>query len=245
MDSIIKSAKQDANGIKWISNMHKKSTDSQIKVYNLSLSHGMSSTISFLSELALIKKFRKDCIHLLKKSTNYILSYELPKSSKSLFPNRILEDGSADQNSRLAWCYGDFGIGLALLKASKVLKDEELREKALFILEHTTCRKVKKDTFVIDAAICHGAFGNAQIYTFLYNETKNELYKESARYWIQYGMNMSVHDDGYAGFKQWEGNSEEWSPKTSLLEGIAGIGLSIIDYLSEEPNTWDKCILLH
>ena len=56
---------------------------------------------------------------------------------------------------------------------------------------------------------------------------------------------MSVYNDGYAGFKQWEGNSEEWSPKTSLLEGIAGIGLSIIDYLSEEPNTWDKCILLH
>lgn len=177
---------------------------------------------------------------------NYVVSNELPKDRKStsLFPNWILENGKVDKNSRLAWCYGDFGIGIVLLKASKVLKDEELRKKSLFILEHTTNRKTSKDTLVQDAAICHGAFGNTQIYNFLYSETKNELYKDSATYWIQYGINMSVYEDGYAGFKQWFCDDRNWQPTTSLLEGIAGIGLTIIDYLSKERNTWDECLLI-
>lgn len=244
IDGLLKTAEQDINGLKWLSKIN--SAGNRKDAYNLSLSHGMSSIISFISELVKYDVFKGECINLLQKSVNYVISHELSKDRKStsLFPNWILENDISDQNSRLAWCYGDLGIGLACLKASKVLKNEDLKRKALFILEQTTFRKAKKDTLVIDAAICHGAFGNAQIYNFLYIETKNELYNDSARYWIQYGMKMSIHDDGYAGYKQWGGNSEEWSPKTSLLEGIAGIGLSIIDYLSEEPNTWDKCLLI-
>jgi len=144
----------------------------------------------------------------------------------------------------LAWCYGDFGIGLSLLKAAKELKDNYLEEKAHLILEGTTSRKSQSNTKVIDAGICHGAFGNTQIYNYLYKETLNSNYRSVAKFWLENGLEFSKYHVGYAGFKQWFGNHDKWIPSTSLLEGIAGIGLSIIDYLSEESNSWDECLLL-
>ena len=131
-----------------------------------------------------------------------------------------------------------------MLKASKVLENDKLKKKALSLLETTTKRTNQLNTKVIDVGICHGAFGNVQIYTYLYKETQNEIYHTAATYWMEKGLNMDTYKDGYAGFKQWFGGSNKWVSKTSLLQGIAGIGLSIIDYLSEEPNSWDECLLI-
>ncbi|HAI36832.1 MAG TPA: hypothetical protein DCM40_01150 [Maribacter sp.] len=58
------------------------------------------------------------------------------------------------------------------------------------------------------------------------------------------GLKKSVHHDGFAGYKQWNGLENKWVPKLSLLEGVAGIGLVLVDYLSEKDKNWDQCILI-
>jgi len=206
----------------------------------------MSSIIGILFELAQLDLFKDQCSFLIEKGLNYILSCKISKAQNatSLFPSWVLEDGTVDDNQRLAWCYGDFGVGLACLKVSELFNDSELHKKACHILEHTTTRKIYENTHVVDASLCHGAFGNAQIYTAIYHATKDHLYRDAASYWINYGMDLKTHNDGYAGFKQWYGQPQGWRPRTSLLEGVAGIGLSTIDYLSEEQNTWDRCLLI-
>ncbi len=244
LDKLTETVEKDANGFKWLSDIRSK--HKTIKGYNLSLSHGMSSIVSILYALTRLNLFKEQCSVLIYKTTSYLLNCSMAKSdhSFSIFPSWVLPNGQADKNSRLAWCYGDFGIGLACLKASQLLSNDILYTKALNILEHTTGRREEKNTCVVDASLCHGAFGNAQIYTSIYHATKDQLYRDAASYWINYGMDLKTHNDGYAGFKQWYSQLNVWKPKTTLLEGVAGIGLSIIDYLSDEQNTWDRCLLI-
>ena len=55
---------------------------------------------------------------------------------------------------------------------------------------------------------------------------------------------MAVHKDGDAGYKQWRGDSKEWKKEKNLLEGIAGIGLTIISFLATFDTKWDECLLI-
>ena len=67
---------------------------------------------------------------------------------------------------------------------------------------------------------------------------------ESANFWIADGIRKASYKDGYAGYKQWNGLTKDWTSELSLLEGVAGIGLVLIDHLSEESNFWDECLMI-
>lgn len=236
-------SQKEGDGLKWLSILIYEPEE---KGYNLCLSHGMSSIVFVLSKLHEFSVFRNEVTPLLNGAVNYILSFKNSNDKAyCLFPNWITEDNQPEGQSRLAWCYGDLGIGVALLKASRALKDSDLRVKALKILRHTTSRRTKEYTKVDDAGICHGAFGNALIYNRLYIETKEVIFKESTEYWITKGIEMGHFDDGFAGYKMWDPDNEIWSTNTSLLTGVTGIGLAMISYLSEVDMKWDECLMIN
>ncbi len=215
------------------------------KVYNLSLSHGMSSIINFLSRLHEIDIFKKETEELVLGGINYILSFENTNPQNiSLFPNWIEKNVLPEYNSRIAWCYGDLGIGLSLLRAGKSLGDIPLQNHALEILHLTATRNLPHNTLVYDAGVCHGSYGNALIYKRLFQKSNETSFKKSLNFWIEDGIQKAIHQDGYAGYKQWNAFKKSWTTELSLLEGIAGIGLVIIDCLSNEPNSWDECLMI-
>jgi len=232
----------EGSTLKWKSTLDiKKGT----KGFNISLSHGMSSILNFLSRLYKFDEFKKDTGKLIRGNINYILDLEnnSPKNL-SLFPSWVEEGVPPEYNSRIAWCYGDLGIGLSLLKAGRSLDNISIQKHALEVLKHTTNRKADDQTLVNDAGICHGSYGNALIYQRLSQENNNELFKKMFNYWIEDGIEKAVHKNGYAGYKQWHSLDKVWTPELSLLEGISGIGLVIIDSLSKEPNSWDECLMI-
>jgi hypothetical protein len=56
---------------------------------------------------------------------------------------------------------------------------------------------------------------------------------------------MSNYEDGLAGFKSWRGDENSYTNEYGLLEGIAGIGMVMINSLHPEIEpTWDRCLLL-
>ena len=236
-------AQKDNDGLKWESNFGK---DSQLNGFNLSLSHGMSSIIIFLAKLHQIKSFKDSTYPLLTGAVNYVRSKEVQgENLYCLYPTWIATNASQENTkSRLAWCYGDLGIGLAFWHASKTLKDNSLKNDALKILTHATKRKTDEDTLVMDAGVCHGSYGNAQIFNYLFKETNQLIFKEAAYYWIESGLKKATHTDGYAGYKQWNGMDNSWQAELILLEGIAGIGLVIIDYISDFESKWDECLMI-
>jgi len=216
------------------------------KGYNLSLSHGMSSIVGVLTKLNEFDDFKNATSHLLIKCINYIRKFKTTDDkSVSLFPSMIPQDDeNINWHSRIAWCYGDLGIGIRFWYASKVLKDEALKNEALAILKHAAKRISKEDSMVTDAGICHGSYGNAQIFYRMYKETNDAEFKDASDIWIKHGLDSAIHEDGYAGYKQWRGLDKDWKPELNLLEGIAGIGLTIIDQLADFDTNWDECLMI-
>ncbi len=232
---------KDANGIKWLSVVDKTTG---VEGYNLSLSHGMSSIINFLSRLIGYSELEHKVRPLLKGAVSYILSYENNnKDACYLFPSWVSEPFE-ESPSRLSWCYGDLGLGISLRLAAIALQDDLLYAKSLEILEHSAHRKTTDHSFIKDAGICHGAYGNALIFERLYKETNNVFFKDTSVYWINEGLAMSKFDDGYAGYKQWNGAEMGWEKELGFLTGIAGIGLAMIFHLSDFEMGWDECLMI-
>jgi len=231
----------DDKKIRWESILDNKKG---IKGYNFGLSHGISSIVNFLSRLHKIDFFRNTTKELLVGGVNYILEYrDNSGHHQSQFPNWIVDE-NLSYNSRLAWCYGDLGIGLSLMHAGVSLNDLELQQKALDIVKFTIKRKSNKETMVVDAGFCHGSFGNAHIYNYFNRNFPKNGFDQSIDFWISDGLSKSFSTSNDADYKQWDMHNNTWIFKVNLLEGISGIGLTMIDYLSSNKNTWDECLML-
>ncbi|WP_422079377.1 lanthionine synthetase C family protein [Ulvibacterium sp.] len=226
--------------LKWISIQTRGELRDQ---YNLSLSHGMAGIIGILTKLCVHDNFRTLAKPMLTKAINYVLGYKKETKSFFLFPNLVSKNGEENVPSRLGWCYGDLGIGIRLWFASKALDDKILGDEALAILKHSAKRRTPEKTLLVDASLCHGSYGVALIFLRIYKETLDPIFKEAFEFWIQDGVNRAVQGNGYAGYKQWR-HDDVWSEEVSLLEGISGIGLTIIDYLADFDTAWDECLMI-
>ena len=145
--------------------------------YNLSLSHGIGSIIGLLT-VAINSGFDTPQIYELQhKAVNYLEASRLdPDDYYAVFPSvvPIKEEGHnfSQMNSRLAWCYGDLGLGAALLSRGIATNDPKAISSAEEILLNCANRRSKFNTEVNDAGICHGAAGNALIFHKV-NQTLN------------------------------------------------------------------------
>lgn len=229
-----------SNGIKWKSYTNQQKEDFE---YNISLSHGISSIINFLSRLYPYSCFKNETKDMLQNAVSFVVSYKgKDKKSISLFPNKINSKGDVSWNSRLAWCYGDLGVALSLWNYSKVMNDVTLQKEVIDIVKFSAKRRSRESTLVFDSTICHGAFGNAQIFNHFYNETEIPEFLETANFWINDGMSRVVNSKDYAGFRKWE-PPNKWAGDLSLLEGISGIGLSILSHITRD-RSWDKSLMI-
>ncbi len=243
IDLLQQRAKVEDNTAKWETYLIR---DKGIKGYNLSLAHGNASITNFLSRLVEYTDFKNKVEKLLYQSVTYILSSKNEDIiCSSSFPSWITCNNQKSDNSRLAWCYGDLGIAITLWKAGKSLNNTEYKEQAIQTLTHAAKRTNLVEAGVKDAGLCHGAYGIMHIYSYMYKETKDPKFKETADFWLDKALNMAVHSNGHAGYMKWQGgDNPRWIKETNLLEGIAGIGLSILSYIASFETKWDQCLLM-
>ncbi|MNY12815.1 Lanthionine synthetase C-like protein [compost metagenome] len=177
---------------------------------------------------------------------NYFLTIarETPEISGSYWPN--LEDGRTGIKSRLAWCYGDVGIAITILRAGILTGNEEWREKAVEVLELNAKRRELKANQILDAGLCHGAAGLAFMFGEAGKLSQNAVLMETATYWLEQTLAFDTHPDGIAGYKTYfEGQNEVfYYPAAGFLEGVSGVGLGMIGILVPEASGWKECLFL-
>jgi len=213
-------------------------------VYNLSMAHGSSSIISVLSKYYALGKNDTEARDLISGYCRYLLNAENNEKYEngSMFPSYVNIDGSVLAGSRLGWCYGDLSNGLALLHAYNALENKEYYDKSLEIFLNSTERKDLKTQLIRDACVCHGSAGLAEIFQTAGGYfDRNELI-DSAAYWRKTTLDFYFNDNNINGFSQFtlEGMKFEYG----LLEGISGIGLSLLSYLNPDNNNWRELFLI-
>ncbi len=212
---------------------------------NISLSHGLSSIAVILAKFYQRGIAKEKVESLLNGILNFLWESCLnPTDSISCFPNHIKENEKPATPSRLAWCYGDVGMGIALWQVAKTIGNEAYQQKAIAVLLHSTKRTNSKENFVYDAGLCHGSTGLLQIYNRMYQYTGKEEFKEAALYWLAITIEKATFADGLAGYKKFSPKTNEWETEYGILEGIAGIGLALMAATSEIEPAWDEMLLL-
>lgn len=231
---------KSSGGLKWGTHTKNNKTID----FNLSLSHGMSSIVSMLSKIYLLGIQKDKCAHMLEGSINYILTQKLPqKNYTSIYGAMAIESMKPLCDSRMSWCYGDLCVAIAFWHAAKALDHKDLFDKAIEIFIHASKRRDLKQNHVIDACFCHGTSGIAYIFKKIFAHTGIKEFQEAADYWINKTLTMCCSEHYPAGYGYWCGENG-YVNEYGILDGIAGIGLSLLSFVSHNMFDWDDCLLL-
>lgn len=172
-------------------------------------------------------------------SIQYLLSQrQFPgvNAVASSFPY-IVRSGEVDKEygNRLAWCYGDINVVLVLYKAGQLFGNKCYQSVADEIGSLCVLRQSTEDTMVENSHFCHGSSGLATCYQAIYKLTGNEVYRQSYEFWISMTyeyLKADIHNGLYHN-------------NNSLLEGITGPLLTLLDYKSTEVDSkWTSFFLL-
>ncbi|CAM1371976.1 lanthionine synthetase C family protein [Tenacibaculum xiamenense] len=209
------------------------------KSVDFSLSHGLASVVIIFS-----KSRHKERKKIVSKVLQYIQSHKSKGNTLSLYPNFVGKDEPIIYDSRLAWCYGDLGIAYAFWQAGKAFDHKEWKEEGINIMLHASRRRNLKENKVVDAGFCHGTSGIAHLYNRIYKETKIKKFDETRNYWLEQTF-LKLEKNKVDNFKSWQGD-RGWVNNMGLLEGVSGIGLVLLGFLTDEVNdlNWDECLLL-
>jgi lantibiotic modifying enzyme len=230
------------DSVKWKFGMNKRSKMS----YNISMSHGMSSIAIFLTKCIEKGVASEVSSKLLRGSIDYILLQEMDHDKYgSYFPYTSLESDNPIK-SRMAWCYGDLGIAVALWKAGIVLNNSQWTSKAIEVMKFATNRRDLISNKINDSCLCHGTAGIAQLFRRMYYNTGDEQFLSASYYWVNETLKMSKWNNSKtAGFKFLDNSTKEWVEIYGILEGVAGVGLALIASQGDEKfSAWDEIMLL-
>jgi|GEM_PF-3906888 lantibiotic modifying enzyme len=123
----------DDDGIAWLKNSWHSG-----EIYNdLGIPHGIPGIILFLCRVSETNIERDLVLRLIDGATSWVLSKECHKG-RGYFPHVA----GREFIGRLAWCYGDLGVGAALLAASETLSSPALREKSMTIFSKEAERDI-------------------------------------------------------------------------------------------------------
>ena len=214
-------------------------------VINLGLAHGLAGNLAFYSlakkENMLFSKYYDISLGL----ANYLLSME-SNGRNSRFPAMTFHKGNnKSTNSRLSWCYGDLCIGLSLLLFSNAFENRKYYDIAIGILLDTIKRTNLIEEDIRDACLCHGTSGLAYMYQKIYQMTSIEEFNNASEYWYFETNKMSYDKVDTAGFNFYiQEEEKEYISPYGFLNGISGVGLSIISGKANTNSSWDRLLLL-
>ncbi len=221
--------------------------------YNLGLAHGVPGVIALLGLIHHAGIQRDRVLSLLEGAVKWLIAQHRPDGTGSCFGTAVStdpEEGGDTRPSRIAWCYGDLGLAVALLMAARSIQRGDWEVQALEIARHAALRPMET-AGDRDGGFCHGAAGNAHLFNRLYQATGEAQFREAALRWFDRLFSHRVEGRGIAGFSAFHpsmpGDTREdpWVPKVGILEGVAGIALCLQAGLGGPTPDWDIPLLCH
>lgn len=222
---------------------------SKIKSANLGMSHGSAGIIMLLSKL--IKQYPQLMIsHLRNEALDCLINEESPenKSKNGFYYSVFAGDYGKSYKGQLSWCYSDLGTSLMYFNLALMMQDDSLYKRADRIAQ--SCSNIKLENVpYICSGLCHGAAGVAHMFNRIFQITSNQIYKNAAIYWYSVLINEFLLMDNLTkeiqvlDFDKKNG-CRKISNDFGFLEGLSGIGLSLMSSMSCKFPTWDKLLLM-
>jgi lantibiotic modifying enzyme len=220
--------------------------------YDLGMAHGIAGVIAFLAEVHGKGIRTRSVSCLLDRLVEWLLAHERQSDSLAAFQKWVVPGSSSRKGtaSRVAWCYGDLGIALAILKAGYNTSDSTWKKEAIDLAHRASLRISPKASGVRDACLCHGAAGNGHLFNRLFQRTHIQEFKRAAVYWFAQTLALRRPGAGVAGYLTWTGSTRSripggrgWVADPGVLTGAAGIGLTLLSAIQPIEPAWDRMLL--
>lgn len=224
-------------GIYWREDQrYNDDTEKEKEIINLNASHGSASKIAILALLLKHGWQTEQVKKMLHGAISYVLHQRI--SDSGLIPSRIINDTSLDLG-HVGWCRGNLGMSLSIWQGAEALNNPNLKEIALAIAQ----RAAEEQGNLIDAGICHGFSGMAQMNYRWYLNTNEVQFLDKSNQWLQHTLAVGTHSNGSGGFLFWDGLNGVWTKGGGMMSGAEGIGLVLLSRLM--PNIkWDSMFLM-
>lgn len=245
LDAFSTKAERDPKGgLKWRSVVFPKENET-MWVYNFALAHGMAASIALLGKIC--KQYPKLTLakELLMETFTYYQNHQhMHKESDQFYPSWIKaeESGEDGPSSRLAWCYGDPGIGSAFITAGRAANEKALIDHGLELIRNGIHKDDLKSAGVHDACVCHGSSSLSHMYNRAYQYSGEQVFKDAAIHWLDITHRMLQNDKFPLGYFIY--HIDEYEFDTSMLEGISGMGLCLLAAITDQEPDWDECLLI-
>lgn len=217
--------------------VYRLNRDEEYQEFNLGLAHGIPGIILSLIPAASIESTRSEAKDLILKASKWLIQQKNESPKQSTF-GYVSGDNAT---SRLAWCYGDLGIAIALARAGVCLQNEHLKREALEIALNAATRDIQSSG-VDDASICHGSSGIIMLFDCLDNLFEHPALKAAKQYWVE-DILYRYKNHGLNGLNYYDNLTGKYTRDYSFLNGFIGIGLVLLTELDVKPD-WSDVLLL-
>ena len=245
-------AEERSGGIAWRKRLSTLSPSERVtypeSLFNLGYPHGVSGIIGFLARVCMLSNPPPGATRLLTGAVRWLLAQRAPAGA-SVFP--CFSDpveGPLSEESRLAWCYGDLGISVAVLMAARALRRDDWGSAAVE-LAVTAARRTNESSGVVDDMFCHGAAGNAHLFNRLYQSTRHPELAEAALTWYRRVLDDFDPSLGQSGYRCWIRDQPDhddtgyvYTETYGLTVGVTGIALVLLAGIGSVEPCWDRAL---
>jgi lantibiotic modifying enzyme len=212
----------------------------------LGIAHGTPGVIAVLSRICAAGVATGRVQTLLSGAVRWLLAQKLPPGGASVFPYSV-GAGFRVHPARAAWCYGDPGIAVALLAASRAAGEPAWEREALE-LAHSVAGRAVEHCGVQDAGLCHGATGLGHLLNRLYQATGEAHLLTAARSWFHRALDYWQPGSGIGGFRAFSATDDDydhlyWQDVPGFLTGSAGMAMALLAATSNVDPIWDRVLL--
>lgn len=208
--------------------------------YSLGMAHGVPGVVALLGEACAAGLPARE---LLRAAVDWLLHQQLA-GKESLYAY-VAAPGVEPKPARLAWCYGDLGVAVALLAAARHVGEPDWERAALALARFAAARP-PGTAGVVDAGLCHGAAGLLHQFNRAFQGTGDPDLREAANRWFEQVLALRRPGQGIGGFVAWdpdETGEMGWRDSPGLLTGAAGVGLALLAAAAAVEPGWDRVLL--
>ncbi len=214
--------------------------------HDLGLAHGVpgvvAALVAVLEDDLASGPTHSDAATLVDDAIGWLLAQPIVAHPHGRFP-AVLRPGAAPQPTRLAWCYGDLGIALTLVRAGRVRANPAWIEQGR-ALARLAAQRDPDTAGVVDASLCHGAAGLAQLFARLHAATGEPECRAAAQRWLDDALARRQPGTGVGGYRHPRGRDPGVREHAGFLEGASGIGLALLAMIDDTEPAWDRLLLL-
>jgi lantibiotic modifying enzyme len=250
VERLAATAERDAEGCRWWSSPADLPVRARATLasgyYNVGMAHGAPGVIAFLADVVRLGIETSIAPALLSEAVRWLLAqHGRAPGCEALYPSWIDSLGEATP-ARVAWCYGDPGVAVALLAAANALHNDGWREAALMTARHAAAVAFEPSG-VIDACLCHGSAGLATVFAHLEAGLGAPELGDAARRWTCATLAFEqAHGPGVGGYRSWTrlpDGSDGWADDPGFLLGSSGVALALLARAGHPSHGWERLLL--